>query len=104
MVFLGPKYEPWLANDNSSRKQYTKLNNGFQRAVRKHSASDQIIYIDSLTLFCTKETASVPGAVYGGKAVPDNEFFDPDGLHLSDAGYRIWKQLVEEKSTELSDG
>lgn len=103
MVFLGPKYEPWLTHDNSNRKQYTKLNNGFQRAIRKHHASAQIIYIDCLTMFCTKETATVPGAIYGGKAMPNSEYFDPDGLHLNDAGYRMWKKIVEEKTAEFID-
>lgn len=97
LIFIGPKFEPWLSNDNASRKQYTKLSSGFQRAIRKHHACDRISYIDCLTLFCTEESASVPGAVYGGKAMPDSRYFDADGLHLNDAGYGIWKRLVEEK-------
>ena len=64
LIFIGPKFEPWLINDNTSRKQYTKLNNGLKRAIRKHHAIDQITYIDCLTLFCTKETANVPGAIH----------------------------------------
>lgn len=104
MVFLGPKFEPWLTNDNSSRKQYTKLNNGFQRAIRKHHASKRVRYIDCLTLFCTKERANLPGAVHGGKAMPNNEYFHPDCLHLNDAGYRIWKQTVEEEIAEVCKG
>ena len=99
-IFIGPKFEPWLTNDNTSRKQYAKLNSGFQRAIRKHHACDRISYIDCLTAFCTKESATVPGAVYGGKAMPDSTYFDVDGLHLNEAGYGIWKRLVEEKITE----
>jgi len=30
LIFLGPKFEPWLAQDFLSRKQYTKLNNAFK--------------------------------------------------------------------------
>ncbi|KAL7524612.1 hypothetical protein ACHAXR_000646 [Thalassiosira sp. AJA248-18] len=102
LIFLGPKFEPWLAQDFSSRKQYTKLNNAFQRAIRKHRASNQIFYIDCLTLFCTTDTANVPGAVYGGKATPDSKYFNADGLHLNEMGYGVWKKIVEEKITELN--
>lgn len=101
LVFLGPKYEPWLTDDNVSRKQYAKLNNGLQRAIRKHHACDEIIYIDCLTMFCTEETASVPGAVYGGKSIPDTTYFDDDGLHLNESGYAVWKKIVEAKIAEL---
>jgi lysophospholipase L1-like esterase len=100
MIFFGPKFEPWMTDDNSSRKKYVKLNNGFQRAIRKHRAFDRIIYVDCLTLFCTKETASEPGAVYGGRAIPDIQYFDSDGLHLNDAGYSVWKQIVAVKIAE----
>jgi lysophospholipase L1-like esterase len=100
MIFFGPKFEPWMTDDNASRKKYTKLSNGFQRAVRKHRACDRIIYIDCLTLFCTKETSSEPGAVHGGRAMPDIQYFDSDGLHLNDAGYGAWKRIVEVKIAE----
>lgn len=76
MIFFGPKFEPWLKNDNTSRKQYAKLNSALRRAVRKHSACVRIRYIDCLTLFCTKETVNVPGAVFGGMAIPDSDYFD----------------------------
>merc|ERR1719183_1253255 len=101
MIFIGPKFEPWLINDNTSRKQYTKLNNGLQRATRKHHAtSDQITYIDCLTLFCTEESANVPGAIHS-KAIPDNRYFDKDGLHLNDMGYEKWKEIIEQKLMEI---
>ena len=96
LIFLGPKFEPWLIDDNSSRKQYAKLNTGLQRAIRKHHATNQIYYIDCLTLFCSKETRSIPGALTA-KAIPDSQNFDKDGLHLNDTGYGIWKRIVEEK-------
>lgn len=98
LIFIGPKFEPWLINDNTSRKQYTKLNNGLHRAIRKHHAKDQITYIDCLTLFCTEETANVPGAIHS-KAIPDDRYFDKDGLHLNDMGYEKWKQIIEQKLT-----
>ena len=100
MIFIGPKFEPWLINDNTSRKQYTKLNNGLQRTTRKHHATDQITYIDCLTLFCTEETANVPGAIHS-KATPDDRYFDKDGLHLNDLGYEKWKQIIEQKLIEI---
>lgn len=103
LVFLGPKFEPWLTDDYSSRKQYTKLSNGFQRTIRKHHgfASGKIVYIDCLTLFCTKETANIPGAVHGGRAMPDDRYFDGDGLHLSDEGYCVWKEIVDMEISSL---
>jgi len=100
MIFFGPKFEPWLTDNNAAKKMYTKLDGGLKRVARRHHARDQIIYIDCLTLFCTKETASSPGAVYGGKAMPDSQYFTDDGLHLNDKGYEIWKQIVEEKIAE----
>mmetsp|Transcript_29624 Transcript_29624/g.62821 ORF Transcript_29624/g.62821 Transcript_29624/m.62821 type:complete len:221 (-) Transcript_29624:30-692(-) len=103
MIFFGPKFEPWLTNDNASRKKYAKLNNGFQRAIRKHHASNHIMYIDCLTLFCTKETSNAPGAVYGGRAMPDHKYFNADGLHLNDVGYGVWKHVAEEKIAQLID-
>ena len=28
---------------------------------------------------------------------PDPAFYDYDGLHLSEAGYRLWKTIIERK-------
>jgi lysophospholipase L1-like esterase len=95
MIFLGPKFEPWLTDDNASRKKYAKLNNELERVIREHHASDRITYVNCLTLFCKKETASEPGAVYGGRGIPDVQYFDSDCLHLNDAGYSVWKRIVE---------
>ena len=100
LIFIGPKFEPWLINDNTSRKQYIKLNNSLQRAIRKHHATDQITYIDCLTLFCTDETANDPGAIHS-KTIPDEKYFDKDGLHLNDEGYEKWKQIIEQKLMEI---
>lgn len=99
LLFLGPKFEPWLSKDFPSRKQYTKLSDALQRSIRNHPrfSTKQIIFIDCLTMFCTKETSDVPGAVHGGKALPDTQFFNPDGLHLSEEGYGIWKHLIEDE-------
>jgi lysophospholipase L1-like esterase len=104
LIFLGPKFEPWLSADMSSRKQYTKLSNAFERTIRKHPgfATNRMVFIDCLTMFCTSETSSVPGAVHGGRAMPDETYFDEDGLHLSEAGYLVWKQIVEEQLGKMS--
>ena len=95
MIFFGPKFEPWLSDDKSSRVQYNEMNTALQTALRNHPASSHIKYINCLTLFCTENTANVPGAVYGHKAVPDATYFDEDGLHLNDVGYDVWKEIVE---------
>lgn len=100
MIFFGPKFEPWLTDDFAAKKMYVKLDSGLKRVARRHHARDNIIYINCLTLFCTKETTSSPGAVYGGKAMPDSQYFTDDGLHLNDKGYQVWKQIVEEKIAE----
>ena len=109
IVFIGPKLEPWLTNDNGSRKQYSKLNNGLQRAMRKHhchttttatattNAQQSIQYIDCLTCFCTDQTANIPGAIYSNRAIPDTKYFTEDGLHFNNVGYALWKEMVEEK-------
>ena len=101
MIFLGPKFEPWLTDDKSSREQYTQLNTALQTVIRNHPASSHIKYVDCLTIFCTEDTANIPGAVYGHKAMPDTTYFDEDGLHLNDAGYDVWKEIVED---EIDDG
>lgn len=105
LLFLGPKFEPWLSEDSSSRKQYAKLSNALQRTIRKHSAfhTHRMTYIDSITTFCTKETSQVPGAIHGGRAIPDVQFFDRDGLHLNEKGYQIWNHMIEEELCKIMD-
>lgn len=102
LVFFGPKLEPWLTHDHTNRKQYNKLATALQRAIRKSSVSSSsyspnIMYIDCFTMFCTSESKDVPGAVHGGRAIPDRRYFDSDELHLNDLGYEIWKEILDEK-------
>ncbi len=102
LIFFGPKIEPWLTNDHTSRKQYNKLSTALQRAIRKSSVvsssySQNVVYVDCLTMFCTSESKDVPGAVHGGRAIPDRRYFDPDELHLNDLGYDIWKEILGQK-------
>lgn len=103
LLFIGPKFEPWLSEDMSSRKQYTKLSNALHRTIRKHPRFDsgRMIFIDCLTMFCTKETSNMPGAVHGGRAIPDEQYFDQDGLHLSEKGYQVWKHTAEEEIVKI---
>ena len=105
LIFVGPKLEPWLAEDAGSRKLYAKLNTGLARAVRGHPSGrgGRAAYVECLTSFCTEETSTVPGAVYGNRAVPDGRFFDGDMLHLNDRGYRVWKRMVEDTINKMLD-
>ena len=93
LVFFGPKFEPWLQDHPTSRKVYVKLSKSMRRACDRHLHREDIKFIDCLTMFCG-DSATVPGAVLGGKAVPVKDFFDSDGLHLSDAGYLVWRDEV----------
>jgi lysophospholipase L1-like esterase len=99
LIFLGPKFEPWLTEDYASRKQYTKLSSALERTIRKNQEpySQNIVYVDCLTKFCTAESKGVPGAVLGGRAMPDRTYFDSDELHLSDEGYKVWREIITEK-------
>ena len=101
LIFLGPKIEPWLEDDSLSRKQYIKLSRALQRACSKHERSNDIKFVDCLTMFCG-ETAQLPGATLGGKAKAQPEYFCDDQLHLSIEGYKVWKQAVESLLSDLS--
>jgi lysophospholipase L1-like esterase len=90
LIFLGPKFEPWLHEDRESRKSYIQMSRAFQRLVE---LQDRSVFVDSLTLFCGA-SARQPGALF--KAQPDPTYFNDDQLHLSTEGYRIWKDKVEE--------
>jgi lysophospholipase L1-like esterase len=94
VIFLGPKFEPWLNSDASSKKKYSKLSRSFSRCCNRHFHSDRIHYVDCLTAFCG-DSANVPGAVLGGKAIAQTKYFAPDQLHLNDDGYTIWKGVIE---------
>uniref|UniRef100_A0A7R9Z4S7 SGNH hydrolase-type esterase domain-containing protein n=1 Tax=Pseudictyota dubia TaxID=2749911 RepID=A0A7R9Z4S7_9STRA len=95
LVFLGPKFEPWLKDDPIMRKSYVKLSKAMRRACDRHERRDEVSYVDCLTMFCGK-TAQVPGALLGGRAIPEDQYFHGDGLHLSEQGYAIWKEVVQE--------
>jgi lysophospholipase L1-like esterase len=104
LIFMGPKFEPWMEQDGDpmgDKKSYCKMDRGFQRIcdefVTQHAdnvVSGHIHYIDCLTMFCG-DTANLPGARLGGRAVAQNKFFSMDQLHLSDDGYAVWKETVE---------
>uniref|UniRef100_A0A7S2KE40 SGNH hydrolase-type esterase domain-containing protein n=1 Tax=Leptocylindrus danicus TaxID=163516 RepID=A0A7S2KE40_9STRA len=91
IIFLGPKFEPWLIRDHSSRKQYATLSKRMRRHCEKHVRCADITFVDCLTMFCG-ETKGVPGAALGGRAIPDKNYFAEDGLHLNDEGYNLWKE------------
>ena len=115
LIFFGPKLEPWL-NDNDNeemRKFYYQLNerliisssNCARDVTIDHSAKEgqnhhchsdgkNVSYIDSLTLFCG-QSANERGSVLSGKAKADETYFDVDGLHLNQEGYKVWKQELE---------
>jgi lysophospholipase L1-like esterase len=97
LVLLGPKLEPWLEDDPLSRKHYVKLSKGLRRRCEGH---ENVTYLDCLTLFCG-ESANQPGALLGGKAKADPKYFDADKLHLSEEGYQLWKQVIEDVLTKL---
>jgi lysophospholipase L1-like esterase len=95
LIFLGPKFEPWLQDDPDERKQYVRMSLAFARCCKDHPMSQNISFIDCLTMFCG-ESGQQPGAVLGGKAVAEQRYFQSDQLHLSNDGYRIWKEVVED--------
>lgn len=96
LIVLGPKFEPWLQYDASCRKQYIKLSMAMDRACQKHEGTGdgELIFVDCLTMFCG-ESGQQPGAVLGGKGIPEAKLFDHDQLHLSREGYKIWNKVVE---------
>ncbi len=102
LIFLGPKIEPWLQHDAESRKQYIQLSRCFERICYQHDSSkERILYLDCLTMFCG-DTAILPGALLGGKALAETPYFDADQLHLSEKGYKIWKERVEDSILKLT--
>lgn len=100
LVFLGPKLEPWLADDRASRRQYIRLSQYMEKCCAEHPHASQICFVDCLTMFCGM-TARLPGALRGGNAKADSRFFECDQLHLSNEGYMIWKEKVEESIVSL---
>lgn len=92
LLFLGPKLEPWLIEDRASRTAYIRLSSALQRTIEPYQPL--ALYMDCLTMFCG-ESGQQPGALLGGKARAELKYFDGDGLHLSEAGYMKWKEVVE---------
>jgi lysophospholipase L1-like esterase len=54
-----------------------------------------MVFVDCLAMFCTEETSDIPGAIHGGRAMPDIKYFHEDGLHLSEEGYTVWKRMMD---------
>merc|ERR1712224_629879 len=99
---MGPKLEPWMEehNDMTSRKEYFLMSQSFKRIASTHPHSQQIHYIDCLVQFCD-ESKNQQGAILGGKAKPQRVYFNRDQLHLSNKGYQIWKQILEEQISDI---
>ena len=125
LIFLGPKFEPWLEDDpwyskmlsvfspcceedddsdqdddSSYKKSYIKMSRAFSQCCEKHDNADQIKFIDCLTMFCG-DTATIPEAVLEGTAKADSKYFAGDRLHLSIDGYKVWQQVVQERIKEI---
>lgn len=94
VVILGPKFEPWLYEDQESRKLYANMARAFERQC---SSRDNCHFVDCLTMFC--DGADQPGALVKAKPIP--AFFASDQLHLGEEGYRKWKVIVEETFQKL---
>lgn len=91
---LGPKFEPWLQDDPEMRKKYWQMHLSFQRLITTEAPfSTRVHYVDCLFLFYSDATKQ--GAVY--RATPDTRYFHADQLHLSREGYRVWKELLQER-------
>lgn len=93
VIVLGPKFEPWLANDKAARKTYLELSMMQERCCADYPRAH---FVDGLTLFCSEDSASIPGARFAGRAQPETDYFDVDGLHLSRKGYVVWKEIVDD--------
>jgi lysophospholipase L1-like esterase len=94
LIFLGPKFEPWLNDDKHSRRDYIRMSQAFGKICTEHALADRIIFVDCLVMFCG-DTAICNGALLGGKAKAEKRYFDDDLLHLNAKGYRLWKNLIE---------
>ena len=98
VIFLGPKLEPWLDYDKDARKDYLRLSQRLEQAcsAETNQSSFSMEFVNCLLLFCDPESAKRKGALWGGRAKAERNYFDHDELHLNRQGYRIWKQVVEE--------
>jgi lysophospholipase L1-like esterase len=106
LIFLGPKFEPWLRDDNATRKSYIQMSVTFEQLCHQQRKKDvsfctlnteYIHYMDCLTMFCGEFTRNQPGALYGGAANAEPIYFHADQLHLSEDGYAIWKSNIEDQ-------
>jgi lysophospholipase L1-like esterase len=103
LIFLSPKFEPWLQDDPDgpdAREQYIEMTSAFQGYCNAHPMSRFISFINCLTMFCG-ESGQQPGAVLDGTAIAEQRFFDADQLHLGDEGYAIWKEVVQDNIQQL---
>lgn len=98
VLVLGPKIEPWMDGDKQARASYCDLSSRFHWECKHHRVMPQITYFDCLTMFCKKKGGA---KLRGETAVADPIYFDADKLHLSDKGYAVWKQVIEEKIREI---
>lgn len=103
LIFLGPKLEPWLEDDHGSRKKYVKLAKALRRACEQQEFSGNITFVDCLTMFCG-ESANIPGALFGGKAMAETKYFSDDRLHLNAEGYKVWKATIDQHIMQILDG
>mmetsp|Transcript_6737 Transcript_6737/g.16445 ORF Transcript_6737/g.16445 Transcript_6737/m.16445 type:complete len:209 (+) Transcript_6737:123-749(+) len=96
LIFLGPKFEPWLEDEKSYKIKYEAMTRAFEKCLKdcqKDHPLQTIHFVDCLTMFCG-ETANLPGARLGGRAKADPRYFKSDKLHLSKEGYAVWSQIV----------
>jgi lysophospholipase L1-like esterase len=100
LIFLGPKFEPWLQDDPDAREQYISMSSVFEQYRGVHPMSQFISFVNCLTMFCG-ESGEQPGAVLGGKAIAEQKYFQSDQVHLSRDGYEIWKEVVEGNILQL---
>lgn len=101
LLFLGPKIEPWMRDDDGDAgkmiQKYSKLSRAMSRCCKTHKNSDRIIFVNCFLFFCTESSLMTPGSALGGKGIADERYFQEDKLHLSYDGYRLWQEKVEEK-------
>jgi hypothetical protein len=113
LIFLGPKLEPWLEDDMEARKSYFHLSERLSRSCQTFGTNETldhnenkdnqschpdgknaISYVNCLTMFCG-DSADLPGAVLAGRAKAETKYFNKDMLHLSEEGYKVWKEEIE---------
>jgi len=132
IIFFGPKIEPWMFTEEDGydwncilifSKFNVLLNNAF--AALKN---EKLIYVDTLTKFITQNLTkfvTLSGDDYsrftsqelhsnllmryaskkGGHIFTiNNDQFENDQLHLSECGYQIWKEIINEHVDNLFGG